>query len=272
MRRFGTIVLALLLLSNYARAQSIARQEVAPLGSAMGLSGNQPIRLEFGDTTFLERLWLSGGLDRSYASLLVPRVPIDSIKKDSSDDSVVVNVTMGGMRYRAKRPHSFVLTDLENARQQVGRERFSMLDFNRVTGFFLGLGSSGMTDIGKHDELGLDGGLGYGFASKRWEYFLGGEFRLPIGLRQVIASDTSLSGRNFFSPPTIAVGAEFHNQTQTEDHWRASREENSAYAFFAREDFRDYFKLAGWGAYVAWRPTGKKTFHEPAAFGRLVLK
>jgi hypothetical protein len=24
--------------------------------------------------------------------------------------------------------------------------------------------------------------------------------------------------------------------------------------------------------YVAWRPTGKKTFHEPAAFGRLVLK
>jgi hypothetical protein len=24
--------------------------------------------------------------------------------------------------------------------------------------------------------------------------------------------------------------------------------------------------------YVAWQPTGKKTFHEPAAFGRLVLK
>src|SRR5207248_2003182 len=27
-----------------------------------------------------------------------------------------------------------------------------------------------------------------------------------------------------------------------------------AFAFFAREDFRDYFKLAGWNGYIAFRP------------------
>jgi len=54
--------------------------------------------------------------------------------------------------------------------------------------------------------------------------------------------------------PTLAIGAELHNITSTDDAWRADRLENALDAFFAREDFRDYYKLAGWDAYVAFRP------------------
>ncbi|HEY3874943.1 MAG TPA: BamA/TamA family outer membrane protein, partial [Candidatus Kapabacteria bacterium] len=54
--------------------------------------------------------------------------------------------------------------------------------------------------------------------------------------------------------PTLAVGAGFHNITSTDDAWRADKLENALDAFFAREDFRDYYKLAGWDGYLAFRP------------------
>src|SRR5439155_13461970 len=99
-----------------------------------------------------------------------------------------------------------------------------------------------------------------GFASKRWEYRVGAEFRLP--LKKAQDTDTLTSGYDDLlklhhhnqTLPTIAIGGEVHNITSTDDAWRAGRIENALFAFFAREDFRDYFKLAGWDAYLAFRP------------------
>jgi hypothetical protein len=172
---------------------------------------------------------------------------------DDGRDSIDVDWKHGGFRHRKHRPHIFVLTELERAREVPYAEKFSMLDFNRVTGFFLGLGTPGFADIGNHDELGITGGTGYGFADKRWEYRVGTEFRLPLVSVRTLESDTGLR-HSIYTPHTLAIGAEFHNITATGDAWRAGRLENAGYAFFAREDFRDYFKLAGWNAYIAYRP------------------
>ncbi len=173
-------------------------------------------------------------------------------------DSMAANDTLEfdfyhGFIHKHRRVHVFSIPEIENGRQTPYLENFSMMDFNRVTGYFLGLGSPGQVDLGPHDELGVDGGFGYGFASKRWEYRLGGEFRLPIANTKRMEQDTTLK-RHFFSVPTVAVGAAFHNITSTDDAWREGRLENALDAFWAREDFRNYYKLVGWNAYLAFRP------------------
>jgi hypothetical protein len=77
--------------------------------------------------------------------------------------------------------------------------------------------------------------------------------RVPLANVERLESDT-LSRKRIHTPPTLAVGGEIHNITATDDAWRAGRAENSMYAFFAREDFRDYYKLAGYDGYLAFRP------------------
>jgi hypothetical protein len=168
---------------------------------------------------------------------------------ESKGDTTTIDVL--GVKW-GKKTRSFLITEMEAPRQYAYREAFSMLDFNRVDGFFLGLGSSNMADFGEHDELGVNGGFGYSFEDKRVQYFLGTEYRLP--LEPLPTPADTIGHRIFYVPMTLAVGAEFHNQTGTEDHWRARRLENSQYAFWAREDFRDYYKIAGWAAHVAFRP------------------
>ncbi|HET6402344.1 MAG TPA: hypothetical protein VFH95_13235 [Candidatus Kapabacteria bacterium] len=191
-------------------------------------------------------------------SLPVPAVDTpatDTLSRDSSssmNDTIQFNFNNGGFHI-GKRKHTYILTGISKARQVPYTENFSLLDFNRVTGFFLGLGTPGMVDLGPHDEIGLEGSGGYGFASKRWEDRFGGEFRLPLANVQRLKEDTSFK-RTMRGVPTIAVGAEVHNITSTDDAWRADRLENALDAFFAREDFRDYYKLAGWDAYLALRP------------------
>jgi hypothetical protein len=167
----------------------------------------------------------------------------------SNGDSTEINVM--GVKWK-KRTRSFLITEMESVRQYGYREPFSMIDFNRVDGFFIGLGSSNMADFGEHDEIGINGGYGYSFEDKRVQYFLGAEYRIPLEPLP-LPSDT-IGKRLFYVPMTLAVGGEFHNQTGTEDHWRARRLENSQYAFWAREDFRDYYKIAGWAAHLAFRP------------------
>ncbi|HET6512576.1 MAG TPA: hypothetical protein VFH43_10325 [Candidatus Kapabacteria bacterium] len=188
----------------------------------------------------------------------VTALPADSTKDDAgsgiyseSSDGDTTSVNYFGVKWK-KRTRSFLITEMESPRQYHYREPFSMIDFNRVDGFFLGLGSSNMADFGEHDELGVNGGFGYGFEDKRWQYFMGAEYRLP--LEPLPTSADTVGSRLFYVPMTLAVGGEFHNQTGTEDHWRARRLENSQYAFWAREDFRDYYKIAGWSAHLAFRP------------------
>ncbi len=170
----------------------------------------------------------------------------------SKSDTLTINFK-NGVLHIGHREHTYILTGIHNARQVPYLEKFSLLDFNRTTGFFLGLGSPGMVDFGPHDELGLEGGGGYGFASKRWEYRIGGEYRLPLRSIRKLEEDTSYK-HIMRGVPTLAIGAELHNITSTDDAWRVSRLENAADAFFAREDFRDYYKLAGWDGYLAFRP------------------
>ncbi|GEM_PF-1402901 len=194
-------------------------------------------------------------LARLRASLLPLQIPlaIDTPNMDSSHsvaDTFDFNFT-DGITHRHRRVLG--ISVIERGRQVPYRENFSMIDFNRTTGFFLGLGTPGLTSIGRHDELGISGGAGYGFASKRWEYLLGGEVRLPLADVRHIEADTVVK-HHLYSPPTLALGAEIHNVTSTDDAWRAGRLENAAFAFFAREDFRDYYKLAGWNGYLAFRP------------------
>jgi len=174
----------------------------------------------------------------------------DSISK--TDDTLVFDLNNGFMP-KHRRTHVFSNTGIEPSRQVSYIENASIMDFNRVTGYFLGLGSSGLQDIGPHEEIGLGGDFGYGFASKRWEYRMNGEFRLPLADVKKIEHDTTLK-HLVISPPTIAIGGGFHNITSTDDDWRAGRLENAVEAFLAREDFRDYYKLAGWDGYLAFRP------------------
>lgn len=178
---------------------------------------------------------------------------------DSTKDSVVFEFTSKGF-HRKKRTHTFLITDLEDGRQEGYIEPFSMIDFNRTDGFFLGLGSSTMTDFGKYDELGVKGGVGYGFENKAWQYFFGAEYRLPLEriqtkwMEDTVGNTDSVARKIFSLPHTLAIGGEIHNQTSTDDAWRVSRMENAADAFFAREDFHDYYKIAGYNAYIAYRP------------------
>lgn len=186
--------------------------------------------------------------------IAVPTPAVDTPKTDSMaiDDTLQFDLNNGFVSKHHKK-HVFTIPEISDGRQVPYLENFSMIDFNRVTGFFLGLGTPGQVDLGPHDELGADGGFGYGFASKRWEYRLGGEFRLPLANVKQIEEDTSYK-QHLYSPPTIAVGGAFHNVTATDDDWREGRLENALDAFFARQDFRDYYKLAGWDAYLAFRP------------------
>ncbi len=183
-----------------------------------------------------------------------PAPTVDTPKTDSAAFNDTLEFDLNhGLVTKHRKPHVFSIPEISGGRQTPYLENFSMMDFNRVTGYFLGLGTPGQVDLGQHDELGVDGGFGYGFASKRWEYRLSGEFRLPLGNVKRAEQDTTLT-RHFYSPPTIAIGGAFHNITSTDDAWREGRLENALDAFFAREDFRDYYKLAGWDAYLAFRP------------------
>lgn len=191
----------------------------------------------------------------SLSSMVVPTPAVDTPKTDSTHhraDTLTFDLNNGFIIQMHNGPYLFSIPEVSNGRQIPYLENFSIMDFNRVTGYFLGLGTPGQVDLGTHDELGVDGGFGYGFASKRWEYRLGGEFRLPLSNRP-IERDTSFK-RHFFAQPTIAIGAAFHNITSTDNAWQEGRLENALDAFFAREDFRNYYKLAGWDGYLAFRP------------------
>lgn len=123
-----------------------------------------------------------------------------------------------------------------------------MIHYNRVNGLFLGIKKERMQWYDYSPEFSVSrfrvhGLIGYGTASKQWEY--------AIGLERFI-------GRN----NRLLIGAEFHRATSTEDYWRVGLIESSFTALFASYDFPDYHQKEGFGAYAAVR--GKRWYE--AAF------
>lgn len=108
-------------------------------------------------------------------------------------------------------------------------ENFSNFRYNRVDGFFIGLGTGKRLSIKEDPTIMTHFGLGYGFGSHYWQVFGGLDKR-------------------FMEPENaIIIGLEAHKITSTHDSWKISGDENTAHAFFAREDYRDYFLRSGWG-------------------------
>jgi hypothetical protein len=172
---------------------------------------------------------------------------------DSTNDSVILDMKVGDFTHRKKhRHHSFIITEPPYDREIPYLESMPFMDFNRVNGFYLGIATPTMMDFGLHDEFGIKGGIGYGFEDKKGQSQIAGEYRIPLR-----TNDTSIAAERWKPVPTLAVGAEYHDVTTTDDAWRTQRGENSVYAFLVREDFRDYFKVEGWNAYLALRPDRK---------------
>ncbi|MDE2995288.1 MAG: BamA/TamA family outer membrane protein [Bacteroidota bacterium] len=112
--------------------------------------------------------------------------------------------------------------------------------YNRVDGLFLGVTRSPL-EWSSWDRGRIYGQGGYAFASDEWLYRVGVETRL--GSRR--------SNPNF----DVKIGGSHQRNTDTDDLWKASWGENSAAAFFFRQDFFHYHRVEGWSAYVVARMT-----------------
>ena len=112
--------------------------------------------------------------------------------------------------------------------------------YNRVDGLFIG-GSRSPLEWSGRDRGRIYGQGGYAFGRKAWQYRVGVETRM--GSRQ--------SNPNF----DLKVGASHQRSTDTDDLWKASWGENTAAAFFFRNDFFNYYETEGWTGYVVSRLT-----------------
>jgi hypothetical protein len=111
--------------------------------------------------------------------------------------------------------------------------------FNRVNGLFFSIRKERMQWHRHGSFLNIPqiqphGFIGYGTASKEWEY--------ALGLEKLIGSN-----RRFM------VGAEYYNASGTEDFRRVGLVESSVSSFFAGYDFLDYHKMEGFGIYSVYR-------------------
>ncbi len=104
--------------------------------------------------------------------------------------------------------------------------------YNRVDGIFLGLALP--PRYLKNSGLEIFGLGGHAFASKRWQYQIGGEVYIGEAWRSLI-------------------GIEAHDYTASEDEWIIPEDENSVAALFINEDFRDYYRRDGFSAYFSQR-------------------
>ncbi len=125
--------------------------------------------------------------------------------------------------------------DWTDWRQWSRRNRYTAsikgkVHYQRVDGLFLGLELPRLYD--NDWGVGIFGGGGYGFSNELWQYQAGGEFYAGGGEAR------------------IALGAEAHDFTASEDDWTISEDENSLAAFFLNEDFRDYYRRSGFSVYL----------------------
>jgi hypothetical protein len=109
-----------------------------------------------------------------------------------------------------------------------------VLRYNRVEGVYGGW----RLPRNYHPGQGLTnyGAVGYGLNARVLRYQAGAEVF------------------SFYSRPQardnlVAMGAEVHDLTDTQDGWLLSEEENSVDALLFHRDFRDYYRRAGWSLY-----------------------
>lgn len=115
----------------------------------------------------------------------------------------------------------------------------SMIHFNRVNGLFLGIRKERMqwhrySSFLNIPQIQPHGFIGYGTASKDWEFSLGAE--KLIGEKK-----------------HFMIGGEVYNASGTEDFLRTGLVENSLTSFLAAYDFMDYQKMDGFGIYAVYR-------------------
>lgn len=97
--------------------------------------------------------------------------------------------------------------------------------YNRVDGLFLQFGVD--TRLRSPSKLRLSAWCGYAFKGKAWRY------------------EIELGKWVDLGPVRLEVGVRNYDLTFTEDEWLMPTYENSAAAFFFREDFRDYYRRTG---------------------------
>ena len=109
--------------------------------------------------------------------------------------------------------------------------------YNRVEGLFLGLGTAKKYYWDGEHDFSAFGSLGYGFISHRW--------RGNIGITRQFALPSYTDAWLF------EAGIEGYSLNDTKDPWIIGQAENTAAAFFLRQDFRDYFQREGFTGHVA---------------------
>ncbi len=112
--------------------------------------------------------------------------------------------------------------------------------YNRVEGFFLGLGSEKKFYWDGSKPISGYGSVGYGFRIHRW--------RANLGLDRQFATENAL----------YEIGLEGHNTTATKDEWIMGLAENNAVALLWHEDYRDYYTRQGASVHVARYTKEKK--------------
>ncbi|MCC5908652.1 MAG: BamA/TamA family outer membrane protein [Balneolaceae bacterium] len=114
-----------------------------------------------------------------------------------------------------------------------------MFHFNRVNGLFIGLRKERMqwhrySSFLEIPQIQPHGFIGWGTASKRWEY--------AVGLEKLIGENNR-----------FIIGAEYHKASGTEDFKRAGLVESTFTSFFAGYDYLDYQMMEGFGLYTVYR-------------------
>ncbi|MBI5647021.1 MAG: BamA/TamA family outer membrane protein [Ignavibacteriae bacterium] len=115
--------------------------------------------------------------------------------------------------------------------------------YNRVDGVYIGLAKPKRLYWHSQPHLVGSGSLGYGFANHRWRYSLG--LYLPF----------------YFDNMIVDFGGEGHSVTDSKDQWAVDLEENTGMAFFAREDFMDYFNREGFSVSASWAYKGPESLN-----------
>jgi len=105
--------------------------------------------------------------------------------------------------------------------------------YNRVDGLSLGL-THKFADPDSTLPSAWVGG-GYAFESRRWRY--------ELGVEQTILRH-----------PAVAIGGRMSRLLVSDDDWLLSNDENSAFAFVAGEDYKDYYESEQAQAYVRMKP------------------
>ncbi len=117
--------------------------------------------------------------------------------------------------------------------------------FNKVEGFYLGLGSDKRYYWDGYKLYSLYGSVGYGFMSHKWRANLG------------VTRQFAITGSKGSPSHLLEIGGEWHSYTDSKDQWLIDLNENSTYALLIHEDFRDYYQRQGFTIITGWYMQGE---------------